>query len=333
MTKSLLKKISGLGLFSCASKSKKSAKKIKGTCPSVYDTYTVKQIIGSGGFGTVYAGYRKADKKPVAIKVAKKNSVTKWVEVDGKKIPREVWCLQRLAHVDGVVRMLDYYETCSNSSYILVMERPEQSKDLFDYISEKGSLSESEARDMMRQVVNTLIEIHAAGILHRDVKDENIIVDLESKRVRLVDFGSATKFHTSKYTDFDGTLVYSAPEWLVDRYYNAEPYTVWTLGILLYDMVCGDIPFNNNDSIIAANPVLPQHLSPELKELILGCLSADPTNRPSLEQILVNPWMMASVSISSERLSVSCDLTSDPQLTSVVDEPACINVCDVISRT
>jgi serine/threonine protein kinase len=301
MKKSLLKKFTMLGLFSCASKpssekgpSRKSKtveqRKLLGGTFS--DKYVVEQVIGCGGFGTVYAGYRKTDKKPVAIKIAKKDKVKGWVKVNGELIPREVWCLQRVTHVSGVVHLLDYYDYRSRSMYVVVMERPEHGQDLFDYITDRETLDESEARQFMHQVVRTLLEVHDAGILHRDVKDENIIVDLDTKCVRLVDFGSATQLRLdSEYTEFDGTILYSSPEWLLRHRYSAVSYTVWTLGILLYDMVCGNLPFHTGNSIVLATPSLPDRLSPELKSLIRRCLAVDPTQRPTLDQILEDPWM------------------------------------------
>lgn len=311
MAKSLLKKVAALGLFSCVSKPKtahgtkksekgKTARKSRGqpAVPRVtfdrefLEKYTVEEVIGRGGFGVVFAGIRNEDSKPVAIKVARKDKSLGWMKNEaGETVPREVWCLQRVAHIDGVIHLVDYRDLRAQSMYILVMERPERGQDLFDFIGERTTLSERQARNFMRQVVEMLEKIHAAGVVHRDVKDENIIVDLDSQTLRLVDFGSATHFKHSPYTDFDGTLVYSSPEWLLHRCYKAESYTVWTLGILLYDMVCGNIPFHTANGIIHASPTLPQQLSPEVRSLICRCLSAEPSDRPTLQQILSDPWM------------------------------------------
>jgi serine/threonine protein kinase len=312
MAKSLLKKLAALELFSCVSRPKtahgtkkptaagKSARKSRGqpAPPRVtfdrefLEKYTVEEVIGRGGFGVVYAGTRNEDSKPVAIKVARKDKALGWMKNEaGETVPREVWCLQRVAHVDGVIHLVDYRDLRPQSMYILVMERPVRGQDLFDFIGERTTLSERQARDFTRQVVEMLEKVHAAGVVHRDVKDENIIVDLDTLTLRLVDFGSATHYKHSHYTDFDGTLVYSSPEWLLHRRYEAESYTVWTLGILLYDMVCGNIPFRTANGIIHASPTLPQQLSPEVRSLICRCLSAEPTDRPTLQQILTDPWM------------------------------------------
>jgi serine/threonine protein kinase len=356
MAKVFLKKVASLGqLFSCASKQPQNHTKTKNTKSAagpkgrrlpqqqqpVFDAefklkYTVEKVIGRGGFGTVYAGYRNEDHKPVAIKVARKDRSLGWIEgADGKPIPREVWCLQRLTHIDGVIRLLDHYDQRARSGYILVMDRPDNGQDLFDYITERGSLEESEARDFIAQVVQLLLEVHEAGVLHRDVKDENIIVDLDSHRLKLVDFGSATQFKDTPYTDFDGTVVYSSPEWLLHRRYNAEPYTVWTLGILLYDMVCGNIPFHTVNGIIQASPSLHDRLSPEVRSLICRCLTANPDRRPTLQQILSDPWMTASSTSSTSTSSEPTDQDQLPETSPVRDTAAedCLELRQLFDQT
>lgn len=114
----------------------------------------------------------------------------------------EICLLQRLSHVESVVQLVDFFE--KPDSFIVVMERPSPCKDLFDYITEKGFLCEDEARDILIQLLRTLAEVHSAGIIHRDIKDENLLVELETRRVRLIDFGSGTFYKDSPYTEFEG---------------------------------------------------------------------------------------------------------------------------------
>jgi len=119
-------------------------------------------------------------------------------------MPREVYCLQRVQHVEHVTTLLDYYYDHCYSSYILVMERLERGQDLFDYITDRGCLGESETRFLMSQLVDTVIQLDDVDIVHRDIKDENIIVDVDSKQLRLVDFGSASVVRGRPFTDLDG---------------------------------------------------------------------------------------------------------------------------------
>ena len=124
------------------------------------------------------------------------------LQLDGRQVPIEISLMKKVSHIPGCIHLMDYYE--KSDSYILVMERPEPVKDLFDYITEKGSLPESQARDFFRQVVTTLVEVHRAGVVHRDLKDENLLVDLKTNQLKLIDFGSGAFLKDALYTEYDG---------------------------------------------------------------------------------------------------------------------------------
>jgi len=96
--------------------------------------------------------------------------------MNGHRVPLEIYLMCKVSHIEGVIKLLDYYER--NDSFIIIMERPEPSKDLFDYITEKGILEEHLARDFFRQIVETIICCHKAGVVHRDIKVSDLFTFL-----------------------------------------------------------------------------------------------------------------------------------------------------------
>ena len=230
--------------------------------------YIVKEQLGKGGFGVVYSAERRSDGMEVAVKEVSKDEK---VMMGEDNIPLEVALMQQLQDVPGVIKLLDYYEM--NHCYFIVMERF-QCKDLFDFISEQGPLPESLAKDLFKQILDTITTVHKRGIVHRDIKDENILIDPKTFKTKIIDFGSGDYIEDKVYTRFQGTRVYSPPEWINSRAYRPEGLTVWSLGVLLYDMVCGDVPFESDAQISRAHLTwFPQlKLSEEVKSLIYGCL-------------------------------------------------------------
>jgi len=260
--------------------------------------YKVGKVLGKGGFGTVYMGMRVRDGKVVAIKHVARSKVTEWAELSGRKVPLELKLLSTVQNVDGVIKLLDFFER--NDSFIYIMEKPRETKDLFDFITENKSLEETLAKKFFRQVVETVTACHDAGVIHRDIKDENLLVDLTTGKLKLIDFGSGAvlKPDHEHYTDFDGTRVYAPPEWIRCSQYRAEPLTVWSLGILLFDMVCGDIPFEADEAICKAQLNFTRTVTAECEDLIRACLKIRPQDRPSLSAIMSHPWLLAGSGMS-----------------------------------
>jgi len=293
--------------------------------------YTTCSLLGKGGFGAVYAGYRNTDHFPVAIKVINKNRIMSSTTTTNPehRIPMEVALMKITNHIEGVIKLIEYFEL--PDCFMLIMERmmttkvhssgrdiktsSSNVKDLFDFISDNGPLKEDLAKKIFRQLIETVQKIHAAGVIHRDIKDENILIDTQTHNVKIIDFGSGARLHDEVYTDFDGTRVYAPPEWIKFRRYRADGLTVWSLGILLYDMVCGDIPFETDNQIKKAQVIFKSSLglSEEVKDLIRACLTISTSDRISLDGLLSHPWATSnSHSISSRHRPSLQRTTSSP---------------------
>ena len=125
-------------------------------------------------------------------------------QINGEKVPLEICLLRKASHIPGVIKLIAWFEHVD--CFIIVIERPEAVKDLFDYITERKAIPEPEARYLFRQVVDIVRQCHAAGVIHRDIKDENLLIstDIQGRKVlKLIDFNSGAFLKDHIYTDFD----------------------------------------------------------------------------------------------------------------------------------
>ncbi|RMB94905.1 hypothetical protein DUI87_28711 [Hirundo rustica rustica] len=226
------------------------------------DLYQRGRQLGSGGFGTVFSGIRLSDGSPVAIKRVARESVLQWVELpDGTHVPMEIVLMEKVrSGCYNIIQLLDWFE--QPDGFALVMERPEQWQDLLEFLLEQDVLCEEMARWIFCQVLEAVRHCTACGVLHRDIKLENLLVEPESGDVKLIDFGCGTFLQEQAYTQFAGTRVYSPPEWICLGYYHGHAATVWSLGVLLYVMVCGSLPFQEDRDIVWQQLFFTQQLSP-----------------------------------------------------------------------
>ncbi|KAJ7096325.1 kinase-like domain-containing protein [Mycena epipterygia] len=180
--------------------------------------------------------------------------------------------------------------------------RPEYSRrpshDLFECIeqTEHKRLSEDQARYVLGQVVDAVYYLHCQGVSHRDIKDENLVVD-KWLTVKLIDFGSAVVENPNEarpyHTLFYGTTAYASPEILLKKPYQAPPAEVWTLGVLLSFLLTGSSPFPTVKDAIAGKIILtdcPQHLSRASLDLMSMCLDPNPKTRATIEEVRAHVW-------------------------------------------
>ncbi|NXP95079.1 PIM3 kinase, partial [Passerina amoena] len=111
------------------------------------------------------------------------------------------------------------------------------------------------------QVLEAVWHCTSCGVLHRDIRPENILLNLASRQLKLIDFGCGAFLQNTAYTQFAGTLSYSPPEWIQHQRYHSEAVTIWSLGLLLGHLVMGKHPFRRGQDIIQGQILFPRQLS------------------------------------------------------------------------
>ncbi|XP_066196553.1 LOW QUALITY PROTEIN: serine/threonine-protein kinase pim-1-like [Sylvia atricapilla] len=258
---------------------------------ALQDRYRLGSLLGRGGFGTVCSGTRLSDGAPVAIKCVPRDRIRHWGELtNGAHAPLEIVLLDKVSGgCARVIQLLEWVEL--PSSFLLVLEHPERCQDLSAFLAERRFLPEEEARGLFRQVLEAVRHCTSCGVLHRDIKPGNILFDLATGQLKLIDFGCGAFLRDTAYTQFAGTLSYSPPEWIHHQCYHGEAATIWSLGLLLYHLVMGKHPFRRGQQIIWGQILFPRWLSQECQDVIKRCLSMQPLDRPSLEDLFNDPWL------------------------------------------
>ncbi|KAM9832238.1 serine/threonine-protein kinase pim-3-like [Neosynchiropus ocellatus] len=256
--------------------------------------YCQLDLLAIGGNASVYAGYRKGDKFPVAIKHIPREF--KEVAPNRGTIPVEVAVMKELAMGDAekaaFISLLDYYEL--KKELILVLERPVPAVDLYEYVKVRGDgMKEKKAQQIFKQLVMAAITLHSKNIFHRDIKMENILIESRTDvpRVRLIDFGLScfTKDNMSS-NFFCGTSIHVPPELKDCDSYRTVPITVWQVGVVLYEMLHSDTLFKTS-KFLRNELKIRENLSKGCQEVIRLCLARDPQERPSLDELLLHPWL------------------------------------------
>jgi PAS domain-containing serine/threonine kinase len=192
--------------------------------------------------------------------------------------------------------LLEAYE---NEHYFqLVMEKHGDGLDLFEFIEKCPKITEPLVSYMFRQVVAGLSYLHGKNILHRDVKDENIIMD-RNFHMKLIDFGSAAYMEPGKlFHTFCGTLEYCSPEVLLGNSYPGPELEMWALGVTLYTLVFGENPFFDVEETISGHLQPPYLTSPGLMKIILWLLHPHPNSRATLKDLERDKWTNQGVDVS-----------------------------------
>ncbi|XP_053472428.1 serine/threonine-protein kinase par-1-like isoform X2 [Ictalurus furcatus] len=265
--------------------------------------YTTGELLRMGSFGSVYAGIRVEDGKEVAIKTVGKNIVTN-ILIDPRErreLPLEVALMEMVSkppRCSNVVELLDYFEMPDR--IVMVLERPSPCMTLRDFARlQDGCLTEAQTRDIMQQVVQAARHCCDRKVLHRDIKAENLLINTDTMQVKIIDFVYGDLLKDTPYRKYAGTRAFCPPEWLMLGMYEGIPATIWGLGILMYNLVCGNYPFRSDRDFEGGRLDLCPGVSRDFFDLMMWCLEFEPTLRPSFEDITRHEWFTEGVQILS----------------------------------
>eukprot|EP00826_Nyctotherus_ovalis_P030732 TRINITY_DN2453_c0_g4_i4.p1 TRINITY_DN2453_c0_g4~~TRINITY_DN2453_c0_g4_i4.p1 ORF type:complete len:383 (+),score=90.52 TRINITY_DN2453_c0_g4_i4:881-2029(+) len=249
-------------------------------------------MLGKGTFGKVNLAVHKLSGKLVAIKSLHKNYLSN--SKNHERFKNEIEILRNLKH-KNVLRL---YETFSTEDYLVLVMELCSGGDLLSYVRKRRKVPEELAKVTFRQIMEGLRYCHSKGIIHCDIKLDNILLD-EYGHVKVGDFGVSKKVDKGKYLIGKcGTPIYIAPEVLDGKEgYEGERIDVWSAGVVLYAMIYGDFPFKADSIpelekvILAGKYSLTNVASRELNDLLKRILRSNPEERITIPEILAHPWM------------------------------------------
>ncbi|KAL5271215.1 hypothetical protein ACHWQZ_G001753 [Mnemiopsis leidyi] len=264
--------------------------------------YQLDKALGAGNYAVVRLAVHCITGTKVAMKIIDKSKLCK---EDLARLFREVQIMKLLDH-PNIIR---FYQVVENYQYIHLVSSFAENGELYEHVMTKGSLSEPEARKYFAQICSAIMYCHEKGVVHRDLKIENVLLDCNNN-VRIADFGFSNYFKPPRLLEtFCGSPQYAAPEIFNGKHYDGFKTDIWSLGIILYVLVTGGLPFDG-DSIqeVKQNvlrgkfrvPYFVSHVTSECEHLIRSMLSLEPEKRPSVESVLSHSWMQGDQLTSDE---------------------------------
>ena len=187
-------------------------------------------------------------------------------------------------------------EIIEDNTHLYLFTEYANGGELFDHIVKNKRLKEKDACKYLQQILSGIEYVHKVGIVHRDLKPENLLLD-RNQKIKMVDFGLSNTYKENQLLKTAcGSPCYAAPEMIAGKYYHGVRVDIWSLGIILFAMTCGYLPFDDPDTkslykkIMAGEFVAPNYLSQELKHLLKGILCTDPEKRFTIDMIRKHPW-------------------------------------------
>ncbi|GMH65461.1 hypothetical protein TL16_g04205, partial [Triparma laevis f. inornata] len=266
--------------------------------------YIIKEVLGVGSTSTCHKCVCIMTGKSFACKIIDKKHIEQRFRGLLSQFHVEIEVLKELQH-PNIIRLEDVYST--NDKIYMIMEMM-GGGELFDYVVDKGTLTEEEASRIVNKVTSAVVYMHSMGIIHRDLKPENLLLTHrpghpgDIPEVKIIDFG-LSKFLVNgaqAAKSFLGTRGYLAPEMLQRKDYS-KSVDIWALGVIVFVLLCGCLPFDDDSGVpsdaavkekfILRFPKWAKNLSDSAKDLLMHLLDCDPSTRYTAEQALAHPWV------------------------------------------
>ncbi|OCT70442.1 serine/threonine-protein kinase SIK2 [Xenopus laevis] len=258
--------------------------------------YDIERTLGKGNFAVVKLARHRITKTEVAIKIIDKSQLD---SVNLEKIYREVQIMKMLDHP----HIIKLYQVMETKNMLYLVTEYAKNGEIFDYLANHGRLNEPEARRKFWQILSAVEYCHSRNIVHRDLKAENLLLD-NHMNIKIADFGFGNFYKTGEpLATWCGSPPYAAPEVFEGQQYEGPQLDIWSMGVVLYVLVCGALPFDGLTLPILRQRVLegrfriPYFMSEECEHLIRRMLVLEPSKRLSIAQIKEHKWMMAEVPV------------------------------------
>ncbi|GAA6230211.1 serine/threonine-protein kinase SIK2-like [Lates japonicus] len=266
--------------------------------------YEIIRTLGKGNFAVVKLAKHKVTKTQVAIKIIDK---TRLNPSNLEKIYREVQIMKLLNHP----HIIKLYQVMETKDMLYIVTEYAKNGEMFDHLTSNGRMSEDEARKKFWQILTAVDYCHRHHIVHRDLKTENLLLDA-NMNIKLADFGFGNFYNAGEpLSTWCGSPPYAAPEVFEGKEYEGPQLDIWSLGVVLYVLVCGSLPFDGpslpalRQRVTEGRFRIPFFMSQDCENLIRKMLVVDPAKRISVAQIKQHRWMLADPTAAHQTLSHS----------------------------
>ncbi|XP_069969753.1 serine/threonine-protein kinase SIK1 [Penaeus vannamei] len=275
--------------------------------------YDIEKTIGKGNFAVVKLARHRITKTEVAIKIIDKSQLD---ATNLQKVHREVKVLKTLDHP----HIIKLYQVMESKNMIYLVSEYASNGEMFDYIARYGRMTEPMARRKFWQILSAVEYCHNRNIVHRDLKAENLLLDV-NMNMKIADWGFSNYFSPADTLNtWCGSPPYAAPEVFEGKKYIGPEIDIWSLGVVLYVLVCGALPFDGatlpalRDRVLSGRFRIPYFMSSDCEQLVRKMLVLDPVRRYTVEQIKRHRWMQAEEPprVALDPPAAKAERTTDP---------------------